>query len=269
MKHVATAAALSLLTLANAGAQENRSLTNSETLKPRANPVGTNPFAQPAPQEMSSPEDAVAEAQEKLVLAENTIRQLTQSLANANAESETWKRQASDLTLKLQALGLDRGESEIEQRLLEAVRGLRLEKKDNEDLRGALIELSESVITLLKSTDDIPAEGRMAVETALRKANELLGTPTGVDSPQSVEATLQEALVMDVKDELSLVVVNVGEKQGAKIGMPFQVWRDSRKIGEVRVVDVRDRISGAVIQNLENPKNPVKAGDRLRVDARQ
>ncbi len=51
--------------------------------------------------------------------------------------------------------------------------------------------------------------------------------------------------------------------------MPFQVWRDGKKIGIVRVVDVRDRISGAVIQNLGNPKNPVKAGDRLRVDAQQ
>jgi hypothetical protein len=84
-----------------------------------------------------------------------------------------------------------------------------------------------------------------------------------------VEPTLQEAMVVDVRDELSLIVANVGEKHGVKIGMPFQVWRDGRKVGEVRVVDVRDRISGAVVQNLENNKNPVKAGDRLRVDARQ
>jgi hypothetical protein len=218
---------------------------------------------------MSSPEDAVAEAQEKLVLAENTIKQLTQSLANANAEAETYKRQASDLSLKLQALGADRGEDEIEQRLLEAVRGLRLAKKENEDFRSTLIELSEAVIALLKSTDDIPAEGRMAVETSLRKANELLGTPVGAENAQAVEPTLQEAMVVDVRDELSLIVANVGEKHGVKIGMPFQVWRDGRKVGEVRVVDVRDRISGAVVQNLENNKNPVKAGDRLRVDARQ
>jgi hypothetical protein len=51
--------------------------------------------------------------------------------------------------------------------------------------------------------------------------------------------------------------------------MPFQVWRDNRKIGTVRVVDVRDRICGAIIQNLESEKEPVKTGDRLRVDARQ
>ena len=51
--------------------------------------------------------------------------------------------------------------------------------------------------------------------------------------------------------------------------MPFQVWRDNRRIGEVRVIDVRDRISGAVVQNLVSEENPIQAGDRLRVDARR
>jgi hypothetical protein len=274
MKHVATAAAISLLTLANAGAQENRSLTNSGIQTPtgvhipQVNTGGTNPFAVPTA-EQSSPEDEIAETQERLVLSENTIKQLTQSLANANAEAETYKRQASDLSLKLQAIGADRDGDEIEKRLLEAVRGLRLAKKENEDMRGALIELSESVIALLRSTDNVPADGRMNVEKALRQANEYLGSPHGAASAEAVEPTLQEAMVVDVRDELSLVVVNVGEKHGAKIGMPFQVWRDSRKVGEVRVVDVRDRICGAVVQSLENNKNPVKAGDRLRVDAQR
>jgi hypothetical protein len=36
----------------------------------------------------------------------------------------------------------------------------------------------------------------------------------------------------------------------------------------VRVVDVRKTICGAVIQSLESEKEPVKTGDRLKVDAR-
>jgi hypothetical protein len=51
--------------------------------------------------------------------------------------------------------------------------------------------------------------------------------------------------------------------------MPFQVWRDNKRVGEVRVVDVRERICGAIIQSLENEKNPIKSGDRLRVDTKQ
>ena len=70
-----------------------------------------------------------------------------------------------------------------------------------------------------------------------------------------------------MKEELALVVANLGRAQGAKIGMPFQVWRGERQIGLVRIVDVREKISGAVIQSLD-PKENIKVGDTLRVDAR-
>jgi small-conductance mechanosensitive channel len=268
MRLAATAATLSLLALASiAGAQENRSLTNSGIRVPQVNTGGAQTFAfGPA---VNAEEDSAAALQERLVLSENTIRQLTQSLANANAEVELRKRQAADLSLKLQALGTNRDEDEIESRLLAAVRDLRIAKQDNENYRTAMIQLSEAVVALLKGSENISPNGRMAVETELRRANELLGAPTGVASAEAVDPTLQEAMVVDVRDELSLIVANIGEKQGAKIGMPFQVWRDNQKIGEVRVIDVRDRISGAVIQSLENNKNPVKAGDRLRVDAQR
>jgi hypothetical protein len=268
MKLAAIASALCLLVLANAGAQENRSLTNSGNQAPQVITGGT-PSSGPA---SSSDDDSDAPVYERLVLAQNTIKELTQSLANANAEAETYKRQASDLSLKLQALGIagvEKNGDKIEQRLLAAVRDLRLAKQQNEDYRAELIQLSEAVMALLKATESIAPENRMAVETELRRTGELIGSPQGAAPAEAVEATLQDAMVVDVRDELSLVVANVGEKQGAKIGMPFQVWRDGKKIGAVRVVDVRDRISGAVIQNLENPKNPVKAGDRLRVDAQQ
>ena len=74
-------------------------------------------------------------------------------------------------------------------------------------------------------------------------------------------------MVVDVKDDLALVVANIGEKQGVRVGMPFQIWREDKRIGEVRVVDVRKTICGAVIQSLESEKEPVKTGDRLKVDA--
>ena len=65
------------------------------------------------------------------------------------------------------------------------------------------------------------------------------------------------------------MIANIGARHGGKVGMPFQVWRDNRRIGNVRVVDVRDRICGAIIQNLESEKTTVKTGDRLRVDAKK
>ena len=80
---------------------------------------------------------------------------------------------------------------------------------------------------------------------------------------------MSDAMVVDIKDDLSLVVANIGGKHGVKVGMPFQVLRGDEKIADVRVVDVRERICGAVIQNLKSEKQPIKSGDRLRADAKQ
>ena len=63
------------------------------------------------------------------------------------------------------------------------------------------------------------------------------------------------------------LTLDVGSKQGVKLGMPFKVIRDNAEIGLVRVVNVRDSISGAVIQNLDSDKNKIKVGDRLQVAA--
>jgi hypothetical protein len=64
-------------------------------------------------------------------------------------------------------------------------------------------------------------------------------------------------------------VANVGEKQGVKIGMPLRVMRDDRRIATLRVVDVRQKICGAVIEKMDSAKEKIKVGDRLQVDAQK
>jgi len=72
-----------------------------------------------------------------------------------------------------------------------------------------------------------------------------------------------------VKEEWALVVGDLGAKQGVKIGMPLRVVREGKTIATLRVIDVREKISGAVIQELVSEKVEIKVGDRLQVDARQ
>ena len=261
MRVVAKAAALVvLLGVSGSPAKDNRSLTDFES-GPNGQEIGV-----PEP-EGSGP----GSLDERLVLARASIKALTDSLALSNNEAEIFKRQAADLQLKLDAYGLAGIEKEPEkvgQRLLAAVRDLRVLKKKNEDAVTQLVRLSEAIQILIKTTGGINPQARVSVETEIRKTREILGTPNAPDAG-GVEATMSDALVVDVKDDLSLVVANIGAKHGVKVGMPFQVMRDGEKIADVRVVDVRDRICGAVIQNLKSEKNPVKSGDRLRVDAKQ
>ena len=113
------------------------------------------------------------------------------------------------------------------------------------------------------------AEARASLEMELRAADRMLGVGAGDLEAQAAGPTLTDASVVEVKPEFALVVANIGRNAGVKVGMPFQVWRDNRRVGDVRVIDVRDRISGAVIQNLVSEEDSIQTGDRLRVDARR
>lgn len=267
MRLAAIAAGLFALLLAERlDAQSSRSLTDSENEILLAQGVEVTV---PRPGEDSF-EDTEA-LQEKILLLRSAVQSLTDSLAISNAEAEAFKRQASDLALKLEALGLEgveKDQSKLEQRLLAAVRDLRLSQKQHEDAVNQLLRLAEAIQVLITSTDQINPQVRLTVETELRKTSEILGAPKAAQA-DAVAATLNDGMVMDVKEDLSLVVANIGEKQGVLIGMPFQVWREDKRIGEVRVVDVRERICGAIIQSLDSEKTPIKTGDRLKVDARQ
>ena len=209
---------------------------------------------------------AYAPLREKLVLSESTIKGLTESLAVANGETELFKRKVQDLNERVEALGLDHSTNETEAlrtRLLAAVRDLRLLQKEEEASREQLVRLVESVMELLKTSDGVDPKIRLRLEGDIRSVNTLLGMK---NLPSAPDRGLTSGTVVDVKPDLSLVVANLGSRQGVKTGMPFQVWRGDKQVASVRVVDVRDGISGAVVQDTATPEETVKTGDTLRVD---
>jgi hypothetical protein len=264
MKLAATAAGLlALLPASWLGAQSSRSLTDSNMLLAQGTAITV-------PKDQGARNDAQA-LQEQNLLLRSAIKSLTESLAIANSEAEAFKRQSNELSLRIEALGLagvEKDQGKLEQRLLAAVRDLRLLKEQHESAVSQLVRLTEAIQVMMKNTEQIDPQVRMNVETELRKTNEVLGAPAA-GKAEAVQATLNDAMVVDMKDTLALVVANVGEKHGVQIGMPFQVWRNNKRIGVVRVVDVRERICGAIIQSLDSENVPVKTGDRLKVDARQ
>jgi hypothetical protein len=206
------------------------------------------------------------ELRRQLSLARESLKTLTDSLAAANVEAESFRGKYSELQLRMEALGLEaanKDRAKIEQRLLAAVSDLRLMQKEREQYRDQVLGLSEAVLHLLKTSTGGDALARMEVETQLRSSNELAKAQ---NFPEET-ATLMDGRVVSVKEEWSLVVGNIGEKQGVKIGMPLRVLRADKLIATLRVVDVRQRICGAVIQEMGSGK--IKVGDRLQADARQ
>jgi hypothetical protein len=209
------------------------------------------------------------ELRRQLAVQRESVKTLTDSLAASNAEAELFRRKYSDLQLRMEALGLDsasKDKSKIEQRLLSAVSDLQLLQKEREKYRDQMLRLTEAMLHLLKTSTAGDAKARMEVEAQLRSTSELVANAAGAVEAQP---TLMDGSVISVKDEWSLVVGNLGEKQGVKIGMPLRVMRGDRVIATLRVVDVRQKICGAVIQEMGSDKEKIKVGDRLQADARR
>jgi len=204
----------------------------------------------------------------QLSIEQESIKALTSSLAESNAEAELFRRKYSDLELRMEALGLasaNKDRSKLEQRLLAAVSDLQLAQKERDEYRDQMLRLNEAMLRYLKTSQGGDAQARMDVETQLRSTNQLVTRST--NAPGSPLPSLMDGSVISVKDEWSFVVGNLGERQGVKIGMPMRVMRDDRKIATLRVVDVRQKICGAVIQEMDSEKQKIRVGDRLQVDA--
>ena len=209
------------------------------------------------------------ELRAQLAVARESVKTLTESLAASKVEAEVFRRKYSDLQLRMEALGLESGgkdRAKLEQRLLNAVSDLRLMQQEREKYRDQVLGLSEVVMHLLKTSTGGDALARMEVEAQLRGASELV---TNSQSLPEETATLMDGRVVSVKEEWSLVVGNIGEKQGVKMGMPLRVMRADTLIAKLRVVDVRQKICGAVIQEMDFGKEKIRVGDRLQADARK
>ncbi|MEO7168058.1 MAG: hypothetical protein ABI016_13635 [Chthoniobacterales bacterium] len=206
----------------------------------------------------------------QLSLDRETQKTLTESLVVSNAEAELFRRKYSDLQLRMDALGVEsvsKDRAKLEQRLLKAVSDLQVLQKEKEAHREQLLKLTETVLRFVKSTQTADPEARMEVEAQLRATSQLLAAK---ESPNDDAAPdLMDGKVISVKEEWALVVGNLGAQQGVKLGMPLRVVRAGRTIATLRVVDVREKISGAVVQELDSEKVKIKVGDHLQVDARQ
>jgi prefoldin subunit 5 len=96
------------------------------------------------------------------------------------------------------------------------------------DLEKEKMELAEQVETL---------DTRLAVIT----------TKTGISANEVFAPPRIEALVLDVKKDLKLVILNKGKKDDVKVGYVFDVYRGSQYKGQVRIQDVQEGMSSALI----------------------
>ena len=204
----------------------------------------------------------------------NTLRSsngaLAKSLAASNVEARDARNRLAEIRLELEALGvaaLGEDNRELSQRLLRALGVIEQERVYRQALENQLVSLSAALTVFVSTVNESDPSARMALEGEMRSSDVLLNqrqeaAPNSANSPE--ETGLANALVISLKPELGLTVLNAGKKSGVQIGMPFEIFRNDRILGAALVVDVRDHICGLAFGGTAEGLSEVKVGDRAR-----
>ena len=224
---------------------------------------------------IESPEGEAILAIEKLVSENRKLREEVDEqkkvAANATSEAEVFKRQVTDLSHRMEALGASTATpTALEQKVLQAANALRHSETSKNELVSLLTRLAKILDGVAKNADP---EIKLVVAGEMKKIDDVLakaavgGALEEATAQAEEPATLLKGKVSAVKPELECVVINLGAKQGVKVGMPFRVKRGDKDVAMLRVVDARQTFSGTVIQKKLSDKETVKLGDTITIDA--
>ena len=177
-------------------------------------------------------------------------RALQQSLTEANRAEKEATEQLNQIRQRVEALGknlLDGGDD----RLVQAAADLQIAHERNSEVESAASRLTASVQDFMRQAVVADPDARIRLETAIRELDAALGFRQK-PRPDVRTGSLQEARVVSVDQETGLLVLNLGEAQGARIGMAFRLMRGQEHYATAILADVRRSVSGAFIETTRS-----------------
>lgn len=200
---------------------------------------------------------------------EARVKTLTENLASANAESENFREQWTELKLRDEALGVEAltvDESKLEDKLVQAVKELYQSEMKRREALVLLDKLLTTTNQMIQTAPNYDPKVRAGYEVASRGAKAYLAGRSGAAIP--IASSLTDGQIADINPDLSAVILNLGKSQGVKEGMLFLIYQDNVEVGTVKVVLARDQVSAAQVENLK-PNIVLKVGDRAAVQGGQ
>ncbi len=196
---------------------------------------------------------------------EARVKQLTDELAAANAESEKFRQQWADLKLRDEALGVEAltaDQEKLEEKHVEAMRELYQTLMKHKESLALLQKLLDTTDQLIQEAPKYDPQLLARYEETSRSARDYIEGHGGKAIP--IAASLSDGRVADMNPDLNAVILNLGKSQGVKEGMPFGIYQDDVKVATVKVVLARDLVCAAQIENL-SPGAVLHVGDRATV----
>lgn len=201
----------------------------------------------------------------RLAASDHRIASLAESFAAARSEADLFRRKWEGSAVDRVLLGewISGDEGAIRDRFEDACRELIAVREERETLCRRLGDL----LAALENDEALRAAG-VTVRGEMAAAQSALGEvgraqvrrAAVVERPASVPGSR----VLSVNPELNVVVLTVGGADGVQPGMEMNILRADEPVARVRVVETRDRVCAAVIQDVEDATGP-RVGDLARV----
>lgn len=186
-------------------------------------------------------------------------RNLQLAIVEANKAEKKSTEQLNQVRERLEALGknlLDGGDD----RLIQAAADLELANERIARLEAGSAKLSASVQDYLRQAVVSDPDARLRVETAMRELDSISGLRQK-PLPDIRTGNLQQARIVSLDQQTGMLVLNLGETQGAKIGMTFQLRHGQQAYGKAILADVRKGVSGAFVEQIDLKDHTPRLGD--------
>jgi hypothetical protein len=203
----------------------------------------------PTPEQL---QQVVSELQER-----NQI--LQRNLVEANRSEKETTEQLNRVRERLEALGknlLDGGDD----RLVQAAADLQIAHERLSEVERSATQLSSLVTEYIRTAVVSDPDLRLRVETSLRELDAVLGLRQK-PRPEVRTGSLQQARIISIDAETGMLVMNVGDSQGARIGMTYLLSRGSSPYGKAIVADVRNDVCGLFVDSIDKHTESPRMGD--------
>lgn len=197
--------------------------------------------------------------QQALIDLQEQNQTLRRSLTESNRSEKQATEQLAQVRERLEALGknlLDGGDD----RLIQAAADLQLANERIAGLESSVTRLTSAVNDYLREAVVSDPDSRLRVETSLRELDAVLGLRQK-PRPDVRTGSLKQARIVSLDQESGMLVLNIGESQGARIGMTFRLSRGQQPYGKAILADVRKGVSGVFVESLDNGTETPRPGD--------
>lgn len=186
------------------------------------------------------------------LLSENRI--LKDSLVESNKALYDARNELDQLRSHLEALGFNL-EDDARQRLVQSVSDLQVLREQYDTLSKSSQVLYKAVEKYLTTANSDDHESRLFLEKAMRELD-LNKSYSNKPDPKLRVGSTNQSNIISLDPKSGLLVLNVGTLNGVNIGMLFNLSRGQKIYGKAIVADVRNQVSGVLIDQLDKHHQP-------------